>query len=159
MAARDGDGWVHCSCGRTHWGKHGAAGLLLVRRDLGEPRILLQLRAEWTHGGGTWALPGGAIDSHEDSAGAAAREAREEAGIDESRIAVRLTHRAACTNDDWFYDTVIAHCDDDAGAHIANPESVALDWVPVDEVDQRPLHGGFEAAWEVLRRKLLDSLA
>ena len=159
MAPRDGDGWVTCSCGRTHWGKHGAAGLLLVRRDLDVPKVLLQLRAEWTHGGGTWALPGGAIDSHEESAAAAAREASEEAGVDASRMEVRLTHRASCANDDWFYDTVIAHCDDDAGAHVANAESVELEWVAIDEVDQRPLHGGFAAAWPVLRPKILDSLA
>ena len=63
MAFRDGDGWVMCSCGHRHWGLHGAAGLLLIRRDLDQPRVLLQLRAAWTHGGGTWALPGGALDS------------------------------------------------------------------------------------------------
>ena len=72
---------------------------------------------------------------------------------------MRLTHRAACANDDWFYDTVIAHCDGDAGAHVANAESVDLDWVAIDEVDRRPLHGGFAAAWPVLRPKVLDSLA
>ena len=75
MAFRDGDGWVMCSCGYKHWGLHGAAGLLLVRLDKSEPHVLLQLRAAWTHGGGTWALPGGALDSHEDSVTAAGREA------------------------------------------------------------------------------------
>jgi 8-oxo-dGTP pyrophosphatase MutT (NUDIX family) len=75
MGLRDGDGWVRCDCGGHHWGLHGAAGLLLVRRDTPEPHVLLQLRAEWTHGGGTWALPGGALDSHEDSIAAAKREA------------------------------------------------------------------------------------
>jgi len=159
MAHRDGDGWVRCSCGRTHWGVNGAAGLLLVRVDGAEPRVLLQLRAAWTHGGGTWALPGGAIDSHEDSATAAAREAHEEAGVDRARITVRSVHRAACPDDDWFYDTVIAHADGDAGAHVANSESVELDWVAVDEVEGRPLHGGFAAAWPLLRRKVLDSIA
>ena len=68
-----------CSCGYKHWGLHGAAGLLLVRLDKSEPHVLLQLRAAWTHGGGTWALPGGALDSHEDSVTAAGREAAEEA--------------------------------------------------------------------------------
>ena len=67
MGLRDGDGWVDCDCGFRHWGRFGAAGLLLVRRDTPQPQVLLQLRAEWTHGGGTWALPGGAKDSHEDS--------------------------------------------------------------------------------------------
>ena len=36
--------------------------------------VLLQLRAAWTHGGGTWAIPGGALDSHEDPITAAVRE-------------------------------------------------------------------------------------
>jgi hypothetical protein len=65
MGLRDGDGWVFCNCGYRHWGLHGAAGLLMVRFDMGEPHVLLQLRAAWTHGGGTWAIPGGALDSHE----------------------------------------------------------------------------------------------
>ncbi len=47
MGMRDGDGWVDCDCGRYHWGLYGAAGLLLVRRDLPEPHVLLQLRAAW----------------------------------------------------------------------------------------------------------------
>ncbi|MFZ9954411.1 MAG: NUDIX domain-containing protein, partial [Ilumatobacteraceae bacterium] len=48
-----------------------------------------QLRAAWTHGGGTWALPGGARDSHEDVITAALREAAEEVGVDYSRVEVR----------------------------------------------------------------------
>ena len=87
MAFRDGDGWVLCTkCQSRHWGLHGAAGLLLVRTDLETPCVLLQLRAAWTHGGGTWALPGGALDSHEDSVTAAAREAHEEAGIEPEHL-------------------------------------------------------------------------
>ncbi|MFM7262396.1 MAG: hypothetical protein ACKO1X_01430 [Acidimicrobiales bacterium] len=46
MASRDGDGWVFClKCQARHWGLNGAAGLLLVRTDLEEPHVLLQLRA------------------------------------------------------------------------------------------------------------------
>ena len=88
MAIGDGHGWVYCDCGQRHWGIHGAAGLLLVRTDTPEPLVLLQLRAGWTHGGGTWALPGGALDSHEDSVMAAAREAYEETGIDPRHLDV-----------------------------------------------------------------------
>lgn len=54
---------------------------------------------------------------------------------------------------------MIAHTHGDADAHVANAESMALDWVPLDEVDARPLHSGFMAAWPVLHRKILDSLA
>ncbi len=145
-----------CACGHRHWGVFGAAGLLLIRRDTDTPQVLLQLRAAWTHGGGTWALPGGAIDSHEDSIAAAAREAHEEAGIDESRIEVRDMY-----SDDhgtWRYDTVIAHCVDDAGAHAANAESEDLRWVGLDEVEDFPLHGGLAAAWPHLRSRITATL-
>ena len=47
MAHKDGDGWVDCVCGNRHWGKHGAAGLLLVR----DRKVLLQHRAPWVHDG------------------------------------------------------------------------------------------------------------
>ena len=58
----DGDGWVQCALGHRHWGRFGAAGLLVnADRD-----FVLQHRAPWTHEGGTWGLPGGARDSHED---------------------------------------------------------------------------------------------
>jgi hypothetical protein len=37
---------------------------------------------------------------------------------------------------------------------ISDPESVALEWVPVDEVTSRPLHPGFAASWPALRSAL-----
>lgn len=157
MAFRDGDGWVMCSCGHRHWGLHGAAGLLLVRRDQAQPLVLLQLRAAWTHGGGTWALPGGALDSHEDSVTAAGREAAEEAGISVADFEVRDVF-----SDDhgpWRYDTVIAHTQSDAGAYAANAESEDLQWVAIDEVENFPLHKGLALAWPQLRVRVLATLA
>ena len=157
MAFRDGDGWVMCSCGHRHWGLHGAAGLLLIRRDQAQPLVLLQLRAAWTHGGGTWALPGGALDSHEDSVTAAGREAAEEAGISVDDFEVRDVF-----SDDhgpWRYDTVIAHTQSDAGAYAANAESEDLQWVAIDEVENFPLHKGLALAWPQLRVRVLATLA
>jgi len=157
VAFRDGDGWVMCSCGHRHWGLHGAAGLLLVRRDQAQPLVLLQLRAAWTHGGGTWALPGGALDSHEDSVTAAGREAAEEAGISVDDFEVQDVF-----SDDhgpWRYDTVIAHTQSDAGAYAANAESEDLQWVPIDEVENFPLHKGLALAWPQLRVRVLATLA
>lgn len=148
MGFRDGDGWVFCDCGNQHWGVYGAAGLLLVRRDLDNPHVLLQLRAAWTHGGGTWALPGGALDSHEDSVTAAAREAWEEAGIDPAHLQVK--HIFTDDHGPWRYDTVIAHTHGDAGAFAANAESAALQWVPLHEVDGFDLHPGLRSAWPTL---------
>ena len=157
MGFRDGDGWVFCDCGHQHWGVYGAAGLLLVRRDLDDPHVLLQLRAAWTHGGGTWALPGGALDSHEDSVTAAAREAWEEAGIDPTHLEVK--HVFTDDHGPWRYDTVIAHTHGDAGAFAANAESAALQWVPLHEVDGFDLHPGLRSAWPTLVGHVHGTLA
>ena len=54
MVARDGDGWIECSCGSKHWGLNGAAGILIYR----DGAILLQHRAPWVHNGDTWGIPG-----------------------------------------------------------------------------------------------------
>ena len=63
----DGDGWVPDPDGSRYWGVHGAAGLLLLAPlPDGVTGVLLQHRAAWSHQGGTWALPGGARDSHEE---------------------------------------------------------------------------------------------
>lgn len=146
MAFRDGDGWVLCArCQSRHWGLHGAAGLLLVRTDLTPASVLLQLRAEWTHGGGTWALPGGALDSHEDSVTAAAREAWEETGVSPEHLMFKAIYSDDHGN--WRYDTVIAHINVDPGAHEANAESQDLRWVPVDDVASFDLHPGLRNSW------------
>jgi len=118
--------------------------------------VLLQLRAAWTHGGGTWALPGGALDSHEDSVTAAAREAHEEAGIEPQH----LEFKAVFSDDhgNWRYDTVIAHTATDAGAYEANAESDDLRWVPVDEVGLFDLHPGLRNTWPVLIDHVKTSL-
>src|ERR1700712_5837404 len=88
----DGDGWVVSDTGNPYWGRYGAAGLLLrAPRPDGPPAVLLQHRAVWSHQGGTWALPGGARDSHETPEQTAVREAHEEAGLTAGRLTVRAT--------------------------------------------------------------------
>jgi 8-oxo-dGTP diphosphatase len=132
----DGNGWVECSCGARHWGRHGAAGLFLVV----DGHALLQLRPKWAHQGGTWAIPGGARDSHESVVAAALREAQEEADIDPALIEVvgvrRLQHP------DWRYDTVLARAA--VRPMVAErAESVLLDWVDIADVPRWDLHAGF----------------
>ena len=156
MGLRDGDGWVFCNCERRHWGLFGAAGLLLVRRDLEQPHVLLQLRADWTHGGGTWALPGGALDSHETPEQAAIREAFEEAGIESHHLEVKAVFSDDHGN--WRYDTVIAHTQGDAGAYLANPESSALAWVQLHEVIEHNLHPGLAASWPHVHQRIIETL-
>ncbi|WP_330250873.1 NUDIX hydrolase [Nocardia sp. NBC_00565] len=147
----DGDGWSRGPDGLRHWGRFGAAGLLL-RAPLtgGGSAVLLQHRAPWSHQGGTWALPGGARDSHETPVHAAVREAWEEAGIDPADVRVRGERVTATALSGWTYITVVA----DAVMALPtsrNRESSALEWVPEDEVDTHPLHPGFAASWPALR--------
>ena len=150
----DGDGWAVSPGGVRHWGKFGAAGLLLrAPIGTGGVAVLLQHRALWSHEGGTWALPGGARDSTETAVHAAVREADEEAGSKSADIRVRAERVTAVAPSGWTYTTVIA----DAGKPLPvrpNMESVELAWVPEDEVDQRPLHAGFADAWPGLRATL-----
>ena len=153
------------------WGRHGAAGLFLLAgqagQDLGEWRLLLQHRAQWTNNGGTWALPGGARDSHESVAEAALRESGEEAGIAPADVEVlhsEVTAGPFSADPErgdlaggWTYTTVIARCV--AGAPldtVANEESVELRWVPLHEVTELPLMPAFRSAWPRLRGLLAD---
>lgn len=88
----DGNGWVVSAEGARRWGRFGAAGLLLRAADPSDPAtplVLLQHRAVWTASGDTWALPGGARDSHEDAPTAALRETEEEAEIRPGDVTVR----------------------------------------------------------------------
>ncbi|MFD6107949.1 NUDIX domain-containing protein, partial [Nocardia salmonicida] len=147
----DGDGWYKSPDGVKHWGKFGAAGLLL-RAPLpgGGSAVLLQHRAPWSHQGGTWALPGGARDSHESPEHAAVREAEEEAGITAGDLQVRAERLTMTAPSGWTYITVIADADKPLPT-VANKESAELAWVPEDEVADLPLHPGFATAWIELR--------
>ncbi|HEX2805289.1 MAG TPA: NUDIX hydrolase, partial [Kineosporiaceae bacterium] len=134
VAVHDGNGWVECRCGQRHWGRHGAAGLLLARTDaVTGLEVLLQLRAGWTHHGGSWALPGGARDSHEDSVTAALREAREETGIDPASVSVVGEHPGV-DHLDWSYTYVLALASTGVVAVAATTESDELRWVSPDAV-------------------------
>lgn len=169
----DGGGWVLCEDGSRRWGLYGAAGLLLRAAGDHEPYVLLQHRAAWTAAGDTWALPGGAIDSHESAEAAACRETEEEAGINPAEVQLRggwVTSRTRglprprrtnkgrahspglpagmdeCTAVEWTYTTVHADCSHRLDT-VANGESQELRWVPQSEVADMPLMPAFAAAW------------
>jgi len=133
--------WATCAHGHAHWGRRGAAGLLLADRG----RVLLQLRARWAHQGGTWSIPGGARERGETAVEAALREAHEEMSIRERDVAVRASYVATCGG--WHYETVLAV---PAGpvllAH--GSESDAHVWAATDEVAELPLHPAFREAWD-----------
>lgn len=140
-------------CGdHRHWGLHGAAGLFLVRRALdadGVPRVtdvVLQHRAAWSHEGGTWGVPGGAVAPHESPEAGALREAAEEAGVDPATVRVLGEH--LLDHGPWSYTTVVAEVAPDADVVPAatDSESIEVRWVPVDRIPALPLHPGFADA-------------
>lgn len=159
MGTSDGNGWVSCRCGHRHWGLFGAAGVLLVRplaadRPDGVPlEVLLQQRARWVHEGGSWGVPGGAADSHEDAVTAALREADEEAGIRPGDVEV-LDVLVSADHGDWRYDLVIALALASAVPRVSNEESDAVAWVRLDDVAELSLHPGLAEHWPAVRAAL-----
>lgn len=141
-----GDAWVVAPTGERYWGAFGAAGLLALDAERG---VLLQHRVSWSHFGDTWALPGGARHEGESAVDGAIREAQEEAGVPDAATRPRLL--SVLDLGYWSYTTLIADVIRPFEAKISDPESRELAWVPVTEVDERPLHPGFAASWEQLR--------
>ncbi|WIB78847.1 NUDIX hydrolase [Curtobacterium sp. MCPF17_002] len=144
-----GDAWAVGPDGTKAWGRFGAAGLLV---DDGTGRVLLQHRVEWSHHGGTWGIPGGARHQGEDAVTGALRESEEEAGVPDDGIDLR--HTAVLDLGFWTYTTVVGRASRPFEPVIADRESLELAWVPVDEVDDLPLHPGFGASWPALRAQI-----
>jgi 8-oxo-dGTP pyrophosphatase MutT (NUDIX family) len=134
----------------VRWGLYGAAGVVFVVRFPDGPRVMLQKRSELAHEGGTWSCAGGALDLGEDTLAGALREASEEIGPIPDGIAVwgSVVFQPA---DDWRYTTFVVEVPTEFGASI-NFETDAVSWDSPDEVERRPLHAGFAAAWPALRK-------
>lgn len=152
-------------CGdHRHWGLHGAAGLLLARRR-GAPGtggapgpvtdVVLQHRALWSHQGGTWGVPGGALAPGETAVEGALRESLEEAAIPPEAVGVVGTH--VLDHGPWSYTTVVGEVAPGAVVEPApaDPESLDVRWVALEELDGLPLLPAFGAALPDLLR-LLD---
>jgi 8-oxo-dGTP diphosphatase len=153
MTVHDGNGWTRCGRGHRHWGRHGAAGLLLAAPDqAGRPTVLLQQRSWWGSYGGAWGPPGGARDSHESVVRAALREAIEECAIDPRPVRVH----GVLTDDHggWTYQTVLATTAAPLSAAAVSEETSEVAWVPEPDVERLPLHPGFAGQWPALRTAL-----
>ena len=137
-----GDAWATAPDGQRYWGRFGAAGLLAFDPQRG---ILLQHRAGWSHHGGTWALPGGARHRNESAQAAALREAAEEAGVPQASIRPRMM--SVLDLGVWTYSTLLGDVVQAFEPVISDPESLALEWVPVGEVESFPLHPAFARSW------------
>ena len=154
MAQRDGDGWVDCRCGSRHWGLHGAAGVVLL--DPESRSILMQLRAEWTHGGRVWGIPGGAKDSHETAVESALREMFEELSIHPDSVEVVHDNMWA-DHSDWSYHTVIAITSREVEYQV-NEEAELADWIHFEKVSQLDLHPGFASNWNEILKTIEELL-
>lgn len=155
FSRRPGDGWVECTCGSRHWGLHGAAGLLLARRTpSGTIDVVLQHRSLASHQGGTWGVPGGAVDPHESALEGALREAHEEAAIEPTDV--EPFDELVLDHGPWRYTTILAWLAPGAPGFVyaSDPESLEIRWVPADDVAALPLLPAFAAAWPSLRARL-----
>lgn len=150
---RDGDAFVHCGLGHRHWGKFGAAGLLVHH----EGAVLLQQRSALSLGAETWGLFGGARDRDEAAVTAALREAAEESTLDVSTVRIHGVVRE--DHGGWHYDTVVGDVSERPDVAPGDWESKDARWVPADEVETMDLFPPFAASWpttrEAMRRTVL----
>ncbi|MDD1478180.1 NUDIX domain-containing protein [Arthrobacter sp. H16F315] len=150
LGPRDpGDAWVEGDSGRF-WGRFGSAGLLVHDPAKG---VLLQHRALWSDKGGTWGLPGGALHQGEEAVQGALREAQEEAAVPPQNVRVLFT--SVFDVGYWSYTTVAVEVVEAFEPVISDPESLELQWVPLERVGEKELHPGFGAAWPALCSRLV----
>ena len=147
------DGWTTCALGHRHWGRAGAAGLLLHRDGAAGPEVLLQHRAEWSHHGGTWGTPGGALHAGEDAATGALREVCEELGLVPEDVV--LGAHSVDDHGGWSYTTVLARPSRriEAADLRLDGESTAAAWIALTALDEVALHPGL--AGSLARRRPL----
>lgn len=101
-----GDGFVTVADGTARWGRFGAAGVLVRHVDeAGTTWYFVARRSEHCHRGGTWAVPGGALDRDETVLDGALREFTEEIGHVLERFTVAGVHED--DHGGWAYWTVV----------------------------------------------------
>lgn len=140
------DGWTTCSLGHRHWGLAGAAGLLLHRHGGDGTELLLQQRASWSHHGGTWGTPGGALHHGESPQVGALREVREELGLLADDVV--LGEVSVDDHGGWAYTTVLARPVRriEAADLRLDGESDGAAWLPVADLGSVDLHPGLAAS-------------
>lgn len=145
------DGWALCALGHRHWGRAGAAGLLLHRPGPRGCEVLLQHRARWSHHGGTWGTPGGALHSGEPAHVGALREVREELGLLPDDVV--LGAESVDDHGGWSYTTVLAQPVRrfEAADLRLDGESDGAAWLPLAGLAEVDLHPGLAASLGRLR--------
>lgn len=152
---QSGDGY-HCSehgvsrfrcCEVAMWGKYGAAGILFVHKA--SERFFLTQRSAAIHFGGTWSIPGGAIDLDESAEEGARREVEEELGIGFEGTVVGVYED---TIGGWTYSTLIVEVDEMPMPRRFDWETMGAAWFTIPEMATIKLHPGFRKAfWKVVK--------
>jgi len=148
------EGHVTCGRGHKHWGRYGAAGLLIRAKGAdGRWRYLLHKRGENSDHPGTWGIPGGALHEGEMPEMGAIREATEELGV---LPTLRPTHTVTDDHDGWVYYSVAVDSPamfqpsvDGSTAH----ETGGWAWMTAAEIGSHPgMHPGFAESFTAVRR-------
>lgn len=150
MTVGSGDGFIVVADGTRRWGRFGAAGVLVRHRCPEDGDFLfLARRSQLTHRGGTWAVPGGAIDRGEEPLAAALREFTEEIGVVIDRY--ELAHTYEDDHGGWSYWTFVLDVPERFDPPTdTNWETEDVRWVHVSEVGAHELFDAFERTLEVL---------
>lgn len=129
--------WFTDSTGERRWGPEGAAGAFVIDPDT--DKVLLEKRAEWTDQGGTWGIPGGALEPNESPVQAAVRELKEEVGVElpESAQIGQYVDQLA---DDWTYTTIIFRGDSNSIVPQITEENDEAGWFTAAEARDMSLH-------------------
>jgi 8-oxo-dGTP pyrophosphatase MutT (NUDIX family) len=146
---RSGDGFITVADGTARWGRFGAAGVLLRHTNGDDVAFFLALRSLHCHRGGTWAIPGGAMDEGETPLEAALREFSEEVGPLTASYEIVQMHED--DHGGWSYWTVVLDVDhrfDPPPVHSWETDDAR--WISRDEVHQLDLFPEFHATLQKL---------
>ena len=139
-----GDGFITVADGSRRWGRFGAAGVL-VRCPAadGSFEYFLARRSEFCHQGGSWAIPGGALNAGEPPLSGALREFAEEVGVALAGFTVVDTHED--DHGGWSYWTVIVDVPERFAAAVHNWETAETGWIAHSELAGLELLAPFRA--------------
>ena len=139
-----GDGFVTLADGSRRWGRFGAAGILARHVGADGHWYFVALRSGWTHQGGTWAMPGGALNQGESPLDGALREFEEEVGALPPGWTVAHVHED--DHGGWSYWTHVLDVPDRfEPPPITSWETADVQWVHEDDLPKLPLFAAFRA--------------
>lgn len=136
---------VFCNHGRNHWGKFGAAGVLVEC----DGYVLLAQRSFSLSKKGQWTVPGGALAARwEEPVSGAMRELFEEVhgfNVFDFKLVGHDTVGCECG---WAYTTFRVSVPDLVTVYVGDWETRRVAWVPVEMVENMNLLSAFRRYWK-----------